>query len=420
MSIDRNVLIALKNKDRYNILRKFVPEGMMDDTTLSLLNWYDYYFKTYPEHHELSTDALMTLIKLRSGLEADQLAVIATVVSRLDDQIPQEIIKATANQLEELAFAGKAGALLSAYNNGDDIDITFELQNLSRTFRERMEKSEAKWCDEDPLTLLLEDEDDSGLQWTTFPQLAQNLKGLRSGHNVAIAAPTDQGKSSLLLRLAVDFAAQNVYKDRPILYLVNEGLSRVLTPRLYQTALGVPRSSLIEKAQKGTLLDEYANVVHRRDSIRLVDIHGLDTSKVAQIIEAHKPYLVITDMTGRIKAPTNKGGMNDTAELESVWNTMRELAAIQDFAHMGTIQVSYEGMDMLFPPLTALQNSKVGVQTTLDLILVMGALTDPSMEHLRGISTPKNKLIRQGAKKNSQLECWFDAELNKWSVGKES
>lgn len=102
------------------------------------------------------------------------------------------------------------------------------------------------------------------------------------------------------------------------------------------------------------------------------------------------------------------------AQLEEAWNTMRELAAMQDFIHIGTTQVSSEGMDMLFPPLSAMQNSKVGIQTTLDLCIMMGALNNPEVQNLRGISTPKNKLARTGCSSTNQLEVYFTPEENKW------
>lgn len=103
----------------------------------------------------------------------------------------------------------------------------------------------------------------------------------------------------------------------------------------------------------------------------LKNIHGKNVSQVEQIIEHFNPYVVVTDMTGRIRSVSNRGGgANDIQQLEEVWNGMRELAAIHDFLHMGTIQVSAEGFDQLFPALSAMQNSKTGIQTTLDLCLM--------------------------------------------------
>ena len=105
------------------------------------------------------------------------------------------------------------------------------------------------------------------------------------------------------------------------------------------------------------------------------------------------PFLVITDMTGRIRVSSGSG-MNDVQQLEEAWEAMRIQAAIQKFIHVGTAQVSAEGFNNYYPPLSAVQNSKTGIQTTWDLALFIGTMSQPveGNEEVRGISTPKNKL----------------------------
>jgi len=417
MSLDRHILIALMPRHKYRALIGAVPKDMMDGHTSNLLDWFDVYFKTYPDADAINLDALLTMMKLRANLDTAQMAVTSAILNQLREPVSDAVILQTQNSLEELAFAGKAGAVLAAYNQGDDVDLTFELHRMAAESRRRIDTSSgAKWADGDVLDYIEADADNSGLQLTTFPALHTRIKGLRGGHNICVSAPTDKGKTSLMLRMLVDFAkqAKTIFPDRPALCCVNESLAEVLTPRVYQTALEMSREELLTAARKGTLVQSYMDVVGRRDSIRMVNIHGMNTGQVARIIEAHNPYMVITDMTGRIRSSSNSSGVNDVAQLEEAWNTMRELAAMQDFIHMGTTQVSMEGMDMLFPPLTAMQNSKVGIQTTLDLCIMMGALNNTEVQDLRGISTPKNKLARTGQSSTNQVECYFNPERNQW------
>lgn len=415
--LEKYLLHALSRRDKYRALIGAVPRDMLDQHTVNMLDWFGVYFSTNSDQEYIDYGALSTLIKLRASLDETQHAVVNALINQLKESVDPNLVASTVNQLEELSFAGKAGALLSSYNNGNEVDITFELARLSQETRRRIDTSAgAKWADGDILKYIEDDADDSGIQLTTFPLLQATLKGLRGGHNICVSAPTDKGKSSLLIRMLVDFAAQakTMYPDQPALYLVNEGTAETLTPRVYQTACGLTRDKMLEMARAGTLVPAYEKVVGRRDAIRLVNIHGQNTAQVSRIIEAHNPYLVITDMTGRIRSSSNSGGMNDVAQLEEAWNTMRELAAIQNFIHIGTTQVSSEGMDMLYPPLSAMQNSKVGIQTTLDLCIMMGALNNPEVADLRGISTPKNKLARTGKRSQNQLEIYFTPEVNQW------
>lgn len=417
---DLIILKALSNKKHFMGVYNSIPKDMLDPLSNEVLKLYDRYFMQY-DYDNIDYNVLSTWLQINpsySGRREELLRVISTIQQT---DIAPEVLENVSNQIEELAFSGKLGNLLSKYNAGEDIDLTYEVELLAKKTRERMEiLSNKKWASEDILQYLEADADDSGLQFDTFDILKQNLKGLHAGHNIAVVAPTDKGKTSLLCRIAVDMAkqAKNIdeYKDSCILYLVNEGLAETITPRIYCTALAVTRDKALQMARQGTITKAYEQVVGRRDCIRLVNIHGMNVAQVAKIIEAHKPYLVITDMTGRIRSNRSKG-INELQELEDVWNSMRELSAIHKFIHIGTIQVSAEGMNNLFPPLTAMQWSKVGIQTTLDLCIMIGAVTDDeSMVDMRGVSTPKNKLARSGKRADNRFTVHFEPELNIWTT----
>ena len=417
---DLIILKALSNKKHFMGVYNSIPKDMLDPLSNEVLKLYARYFIQYA-HDSIDYNVLSTWVLLNhhDSTRRGQLLRVINTIQQTD--IDPEVLENVSNQIEELAFSGKLGNLLSKYNAGEDIDLTYEVELLAKKTRERMEiLSNKKWASEDILQYLEADADDSGLQFDTFDILKQNLKGLHAGHNIAVVAPTDKGKTSLLCRIAVDMAkqAKNIdeYKDSCILYLVNEGLAETITPRIYCTALAVTRDKALQMARQGTITEAYEQVVGRRDCIRLVNIHGMNVAQVAKIIEAHKPYLVITDMTGRIRSNRSKG-INELQELEDVWNSMRELSAIHKFIHIGTIQVSAEGMNNLFPPLTAMQWSKVGIQTTLDLCIMIGAVTDDeSMVDMRGVSTPKNKLARSGKRADNRFTVHFEPELNIWTT----
>ena len=409
----------MMDRDRFKNLRHAVPAEMFDSHTIAMLSWFELYFNQHPEHTKIDPDGLFTLMKLRANLDKDALAITASIIAQLSTPIDKQSLDGVVNSLEEVAFAGKAGAILSKYNNGDDIDLTFELMLLSQESRRRMQGiGQASWADGDIKDYLDAEKDEGGLVLDFIPALGRRVIGLRGGDNIAVVAPTDKGKTSFLIKMAACFAHQAKdmpqYANRPLLYLVNEGQAERLVPRMYQTACALTREQTHHLSNTGELTPLYIKHVGRRDAIRFVNIHGMSTSQVARIIESHKPYCVITDMTGRIRSASNKGGMNDISQLEDVWNTMREMAAIFDFIHVGTVQVSAEGFDMLYPPLSAMQNSKTGIQTTLDLCIMMGALQAPECANLRGISTPKNKRARAGMSNRNEIEVVFDGDKNAW------
>lgn len=419
--MDLNILRALSDKNRFRILRSSVPDEMFDQNTISILNWYNVYFSKFPEHARVDYAALATLMSL--GIQdKTQLDLITTIVQQVQKPVAEDVIAATVSQLEELRLSGEAGRLVAAYNSGEEIDLAFELQRIARETSERLRSSSgAGWANADILEYLEAEADDQGIDlFASIPALSARIRKVQPGKNIAIAAPTDAGKTSLLCRIAVDAAVQGrtMYPDRPVLYLVNEGTAEAITPRVYQTATGLAKTELLRLAREGELTGIYEQIIGRRDVIRLENIHGQTLAQVSKIIEQHNPFLVITDMTGRIGL--SKNTKDEFIRVEQVWNGIRELAAIQDFIHVGTVQVSGDGYDMLFPPMTALQMSRVGIQTTLDLLLIMGCLLDPLMEKLRGFSTPKNKLAREGFSKLNNLQGWLEYEKNQWLDFKES
>ena len=418
--MDLPILQALRDKRRYKSLLHAVPVEMLSTETQVLLQWYAAYWETYPEHTRVDSQFLQSLIKVRCvGIDQTQVALAIQLAQRaLDVPEDKQAVDGLVSRLYELDFSGRAGAVLAAYSRGEEIDLAFEIQQLATATRRAMvEGQQASWATASILDCLAEDSDDGGLQWTSFNQMHMMMKGLHIGDNVAIAAPTDKGKTSLLCRFAVDFQrqAKTLYPGRPLLYLVNEGRQERIKIRMWQTELGMNREQMFYAATNHGVDHLIEEAWGGTDMIRIADVHGKSLPQICNIISQHNPHMVITDMTGRIRAPSNKGGgMNDIGQLEEVWNGLREDAVIQQYAHMGTVQVSAEGFDTLYPPLSAMQNSKTGIQTTLDLCIMMGALVNPTAQFLRGISTPKNKLARSGANGLVQFEAVFNPNDNTW------
>lgn len=420
MNEDFLILHALRDRRRFRTLRSAVPDSMLSPDTTNILAWFNLYFSTYAEDERVEVDKLNTLVSLRTDPSAapESVAILRAMISKLAIEPDADAVRGVQNTLNELDLSGRAAALLAKFNSGEEVDLAFELRALaSQSVREKQDGGVGGWADGPIADYLRDDADEGGLMIDIYGPQLNTLKGLRAGHNVAVVAPTDKGKTSKLCALAASFAKQRKVQyledRRPILYLVNEGQAERITPRMWQTVLGITREQMYAMSNAGTLEDAYAEAIGSRNAIILKNIHGKNISQVEQIIEHFNPAVVITDMTGRIRAVSNRGGAaNDIAQLEEVWNGMRELAAIHHFLHMGTIQVSAEGFDMLFPPLSAMQNSKTGIQTTLDLCLMMGAIS--SMPDLRGISTPKNKLAKAGHNGRNEIQTTFNAALNTW------
>lgn len=425
---DLNLLRAMMERKQFTGSFKSIPLELYDSNTVAMLQWFKLYFKSYEDHDRVDVPTLGSLIKLKTNQTKEAMALTNEILRQLKVPLPMDVRANTINALEERRLSAEAAMICKKYDDGEEIDVIFELNKLTIATKQRVElQTQAAWCDTDVWTLIQADADDAGYVFDFLPEeFYSQIKGVNEGNNIAVAAPTDKGKTSFLVRIAVSFLKQRLkrmqsddeMKFRPVLYLVNEGTAEVITPRVYQTALDIDRQGLWDKGKSGSITSDYIQVMGRRDAIRLVNIHGKSVSQIARIIEAHDPFLVITDMTGRIRANGAGNGANDIAQLEEVWNDMRMLSAMMNFIHVGTAQISAEGFDNLYPPISALQNSKTGIQTTLDLAIWIGAYANPTPdnEYMRGISTPKNKLVKSGCRSYNTCLTYFKPEINDWNA----
>jgi hypothetical protein len=413
--MDLLILKALANRKRFNSLRSAVPDGMITGETAAMLAWYQAYYDAFPEASEVIPADLASLVKLRS-VNADPSAVAITLllVSKLDEYVSEDRINGMVGQLYELDLSGRAGAIISRYNNGGEVDLAYELNKLAQeTVRAKGQATPDTYIDTAIRDLLNEVSDDRGVKFRRFSLLKDAILGLQGGASVAVAARPDKGKTSFIASILTDFAPQCVEffgADRPILWLCNEGSGKRIIPRIYQAALGLDLNELIALSNAGTLEQKYSKAIGAKsDYIRVKDAHGMSLPQIEQVIEAMRPSMVIYDMLANVRLGKGESSGNKADEIEKLGQGIREMAVIHDHIALSTVQISVDGGNDLYPPYTHLKDSKTALQGAVDIIIMLGSLDNPAAETLRGISTPKNKFGAPGKPSCVRGEVYFDA-----------
>jgi len=405
------ILHALRDKQKFRTLKGAVPMEAIGQEAQFIIGWYSQYWNAYPDHTFIDVPALESLIKLRSGYNPETMHTVMHMVNKLKEPIDQGTIKGIVGQLHELDLAGRSAALISRYQAGEEIELSYELAKLSQdSMRAISNSSPASWIEDSIESILAEEAGDYGLKLPTRI-LSEHIKGVLGGTSIALGARPDKGKTSLVACILTTFARQlDTYflPERPILWLNNEGRGQRIIPRIYQAALGLSIDEVKALSNAGELVRAYTKAVGRADRIRVKDIHGASLAQIEQIIEVMKPAVVAWDMVANIKLPGGSG--NKAEEAEQKWQDIREMSVRHDFVSLGTVQVSADGDDQLYPPYSALKDSKTGIQGATDIILMMGARNDPTLQRLRGLSTAKNKFQMAGKPSHVQGEVDFDAE----------
>lgn len=383
--------------------------------THAILKWIGSFYKSNPSITSVRKEDLIGYMQLK-GVPPEALLIAEAQLSTLHEPSP-ELIAAYTSTMQQNIVATQLQKDLERFRD-DALDLTEKYPTLFEDFTARESTQEVP----DVESIIQREFEDFGWNLNFLP-FGEALRGVRKGHNILVAAPTDAGKTSFLCRMTVHLLEQILRQHaeeleenpeaelRPILFATNEQAADIILARIVQTVLG---KSLEELANTKNLNTEYTKHVPE-GALYIQNVHGQSAQQVAALATKYNAQVLITDMTQR--CGWTGGYDSEHQDLEAVWNYFREQAILRDFLHIGTSQISMEGIDKLFPELTALKQSKTGIQNTVDLAIYIGARigVEPAYERLRGISTPKNKLQRAGFRRYNMAEVQVQFDKNVWS-----
>lgn len=379
-----------------------------------MLAWFSAYYAAFPERDNIVVDELSSLIRLRAAHAApEQIAITLQLCENLRRPIDEAGLRGILGQLHELDLSGRAGAMIAKYNAGEEINLAYELNKLStHAVRSMAQAAPDDYIDTPIHELLSEISDDKGLKFRRLGLLRENVAGIMGGANIAIGARPDKGKTSLIASIITDWAPQIAPifgPDRPILWLNNEGSGKRIIPRVYQAALTSDLNEIIKLSNCGELVPRYTEAIGgTADLIRVKDMHGANLAQIEQVVESVRPAVVVFDMIANFRLSGQANGSNKADAVEQLWQEVREMAVRHDFVALNTVQISAEGGNQLWPPYSALKDSKTGIQGATDLILMLGSLDSPDAQQVRGLSTPKNKYAVAGKQSYVQGQVYFD------------
>lgn len=421
--MDSLLLHAMADRQRFKSLRHVVPQGMIAPDTQAMLAWFGVYYDAFPERNEIRPDELQSLVRLRSGAASpESVQLTLHLVSQLEHKPEQSALDGILAQMYELDLSGRVAALVARHQAGEEVDLAYELQRMSQAaVRQMSQASPLDYIDTPIGDLLSEVSEDKGLKLRRWACTMQHILGLQGGASVTIAARPDKGKTSLISDIITDLAPQVVqmYGDkRPILWLNNEGSGKRIIPRIYQAALKMDLNEIIALSNRNELVPRYTQAIGGvADLIRVKDMHGASLAQIDQVLESQKPAVVVGDMMANFRLGAAANGANKADMVEQIWQEWREMMVRHDCVGFGTIQISQEGGNMLYPPYSALKDSKTGVQGAVDVILMLGSLDNPDAATIRGLSSPKNKFAVPGKPSCFQGELYFDGARCSFSDG---
>jgi len=410
MAIDLKVLQILKYRDQYYKIIGRVPEEAIESSTRALLKDFGRYFEKFPTHECIDMPTFAPLFSSwHPKLSKEMRHAYAEILKRSRKDVPKDEQDAILHSLLELRLASDLSAISLRFEEGEVPNIHAEIEKVTTQFRKDARLKGLDYIRPDADELLNAEVNDSGLHWR-LSCMNTSMRGLRSGDFGIVAGRPDRGKTTFLAS-ELTYMANQV--DQPIVWLNNEGPGDRIYLRLWQAALGMQISEVIDLHRQGRMLTEYEEAIKGdQHKIRVFDIHGYDTYAVERIVDQHNPALVVYDMIDNVR------GFGDSARtdlaLEKMYGWARELCVKYGHAGIATSQISADGAGLQFPQDHMLKDSKTGKQGACDFICMIGAVDDPGFETSRFIGLPKNKLRREGNPGNPKATVHYKPQIARY------
>ena len=360
-----------------------------------------------------------TETQLSTMNDPDQKDLLTALVGKLQSGVDPTMIPHLTNSFLQQALVGDAISAIERFNdpdNEDDLDVL--LVAATDKYKDKLERTIKSPIENTSLEeLYAQDEVSFGFKWR-LTELATAMRRARPGDAIVWAARPDRGKTTTLASEMSYMIPQldEVYPDenKTFIWFNNEGDSKGIRRRLYQAMLGVQQSQMMEWHKDGSLLKrlhEAAGGEHLFKRILIMSIHGYSSTQVMRLIKEHKPGLCVFDMVDNIRfnGLSTNGGTRTDQMLEEMYKWVRDAAIIEGFAAFESSQISGDGENVQYPPMSMLKDSKTGKQGACDAIVMWGEQHNNYRGRFLGI--PKNKLVIEGQPMNPKVECYFMPEI---------
>ncbi len=406
--LDLNLLRVMKYRDEFYRIKNRVPKAALDPQTLALIHDFGIYFERMPDSTVVDMATFLPIFRAQHPkLTPDQFNSYEGIINRLRTDVEQAEKSAIMQGMLELRLGTELANILALWDEGGVPNIHAAIREVSDNFELDADIKSLDYLRPDINALLDESEDNNGLRWR-LDCLKNSMRGLRGGDFGIIAGRPDKGKTTFIAS-EVTYLAPQLEGGRNVVWLNNEGKGERIYMRLVQAALGMTLSQIRNLRSTRNVIDVYSELVGDPHRIRIVDIHGMDTYAVENIIRQNNAGIGVYDMIDKIR------GFGDAARtdlgLERMYDWGRELSVKYDLVGLATSQISNEGDGMHFPTLGMLKDSKTGKQGACDFQLMIGASNDPNLGGLRYIGLPKNKLPREGSAGDPRATVNFKPQI---------
>ena len=399
--MDYDVLyLCSKSKENLSKYRRYIKPHVVMKETNTILDGMEKYYKTFPSVADFSWDSFTAFLIADQSkrLTDDSIVKLRMMLSKAKAFVPHHAHDEVVKSLIELDYLALIMEECERVKEGtSDLEHVHILATNALKDVERYIEKDELFVSAD-LSSIADRITSSGYEWR-LDALNRSLGPLRTGNFVIVAARVEVGKTTFLAS-EVSYLAQQLPKDRPVVWVNNEEESSVVFFRIVQAALGKESKEIIADSNKA--MNDYAALMGgNKDKIRVTR----DTNNLRDLETLFKevnPGLIVFDQLDKVDGFSKTDDREDI-RLGKVYKWARELARSYGPV-IAASQLSASAVDLKDPPfigLDALRGSKTDKPGEADVVITIGKYKEPKSheeEMIRTLNVPKNKLPGGGSK----------------------
>ena len=394
------LFLCAKNKENLYKYRRYIKPHVVVKETNIILDGMDKYYKTFPTLTEFNWESFSAFLIADQSkrLTDDAIVKLRLTLTKAKSYVPHHAHEEVIKSLIELDYLAQIMEECEKVKEGSsDLEHVHILATSALKDVERYIEKDELFVSAD-LSAIADRITSTGLEWR-LDVLNRSLGPLRSGNFVIVAARVEVGKTTFLAS-EVSYLAQQLPKDRPVVWVNNEEESSVVFFRIVQAALGQESSLII--ANTPAAMSRYTDLMGgNKDKIRVTkDMNN--ARDLETLFREVNPGLIVFDQLDKVDG-FNKSDDREDIKLGKIYKWARELARTYGPV-IAASQLSATAVDLKDPPfigLDALRGSKTDKPGEADVVITLGKYKEPKSqeeEMIRTINVPKNKLPGGGAK----------------------
>lgn len=395
---ERKILSAfVKDRKSYEEVKELLDRSDFDSITLHLIDLVGEYYATDPNAINVDVEILADKFSRQS-----QSAKLEDTVKSILTSLPEVSGGNVLREIREIKAYRLGLKLANAFTKGT---AGPEVQKLLRDYMELTEgaASSTGTDDEEPEdytveTLVRKSFNSDGLIKLLPRSLTEHLDGgARPGHHILVFAPTEMGKTLIVINMVAGFTMQGLRT----LYVGNEDPVADLQMRYISRLTNFnKREVLSNPAEAQRRLDKrnYKNVI-------FAPLAPGTFPKIRKLVEKFKPHVVILDQLRNIDVDSE----NRTQALERAATEARNLAKSMGVVVISVSQAADSASGKRVLNRGDVDSSNIGIPGQMDVMIGIGADEEMEKMGMRMLSFPKNKI----SGRHQPIEIVIDPQLSK-------